>query len=221
MSYLDDFCDRTHRFMLHNIVYSIIPKETHGRLEAVVEPRDPPLTIQNIDPGRRNGVTAGGVYKLRIKNDFGPRGMPIYHCGYEQNQSIHLMLGDQARWMFTPIMDGCTFGIGSQNAGQGGAVRVAHCNRSDAGHGIRYGDNPGSIEEAQQAQLLAQRILTRQDVGQNSTLIEPDIYRGMDFSKKATVFGFLDDRDIWSFMALSYTMAPCRHYGLIDYSWAT
>lgn len=213
MSYLDDFCDHTLTFLRQNVVYVIVAKETNGRVQLVVEPRDPPMACDNIAAGVANGIVAGGVYKLRSKRDTDPRGLNAYFCGYEQNKTIALTLGNDVDWMFTVTMDGCTFGVGSQVPG--GAVRVAHANNGKmANPDIKLGGLSG-----REAQRRAQEILVTSHIGPDGMLIEPDSYMGNDFSLKATTFAFRLPAQTWTFKSLSYRLGQgsALHAGINDY----
>ncbi len=217
MPYLDDFCDNTLAFLTRNIVYVIIPKETMGVIDVVVEPREPATTIANIPVGGFGAPVEGGVYKLRKKSAADARGLRVYFCGYEQNSTKSLMLGNDANWMFTATMDGCTFGAGSQ-AGADGAVRVAHANNAKvAAPGVLVGSGGGVGGRAAQGRIQA--MLATSHVGPGGLLIEPDTYQGADQGMKATTFGHHAAGGVWSFKALSYRIAGTTwtHGGVIAY----
>ncbi len=217
MAYLDDFCDNTLAFLTRNIVYVIVSKETLGLVDVTVEPRDPATTIANIPVGAFGGAAEGGVYKLRKKTANDARGLRVYFCGYEQNKTIPLMLGNDANWMFTVTMNGCTFGVGSQ-AGADGAVRVAHANNAkQMKPGISVGPDGGVTGRAAQARVQA--MYATSHVGPGGLLIEPDTYQGADQGMEATTFGHHPTGGAWSFKALTYRKGGTTwtHGGVIVY----
>lgn len=217
MPYLDDFCDNTLAFLTRNIVYVIVTKETLGLVDVTVEPRDAATTIANIPVGAFGGAAEGGVYKLRKKTPNDARGLRVYFCGYERNKTIPLMLGNDANWMFTVTMTGCTFGVGSQ-AGADGAVRVAHANSAtQAKPGVVIG--PGGGVTGLDAQARMQAIYATSHVGPGGLLIEPDTYRGADEGIEVTTFGHHAPGGVWSFKALRYRKggAIWTHGGVISY----
>lgn len=55
-----------------------------------------------------------------------------YWCPYESNDVQQVTLGNQADYMFTAKMDGCTFGVGSANPD--GSRTVCHANVGGKGH---------------------------------------------------------------------------------------
>lgn len=215
MAYIDDFCDNTLAFMRQNIVYVILPVTTTGVVEVVVEPRVPAATVSNIPVGVVGGIVAGGVYKMRRRAATDARGLTVYFCPYDQNKSKPLMIGNDALWMFTVTMDGCTFGVGSQGVGAAGNVRVVHSNNaSQADPKITVAGVSGRA-----AQGRIQAMFARSHVGPDAMLIEPATYMGNDFGKKSTTFGAHANGAAWSFKALTYRQAGnvFTHGGIVDY----
>ncbi|WP_426169332.1 hypothetical protein [Sandarakinorhabdus sp. DWP1-3-1] len=215
MAYLDDFCNNTLQFMQQNVVYVILPHDTTGIVEVVVEPRVPAATISNIAVGVVGGVVAGGVYKMRRRAATDTNGLNVYFCPYSNNSTKPLMLGNGALWMFTATMDGCTFGVGSQGPGSNGNVRVCHANNaSQARPDIVFGGDTGRA-----AQGRMQAMFARSHVGPDGMLIEPASYMGDDFGQKATTFGTHAHGAAWGFRALTYRQAGnvFTHGGIVDY----
>lgn len=220
MAYLDDFIDNTLAFLQQNIVYVLVPKETNGLIDVAIAPRGVATTISNIPAGVVGGVSAGGVYSLRPRVATDARAMTVYFCGYEQNTTVALTLGNAALWMFTATMDGCTFGAGSQGPNSNGAVRVAHANNSRMGNpqaGITTATDGAMV--GRPAQRWGQKLHVTSHTGPPSILIEPDSYMGGNFDQKATTFGYHAAGGAWTFKALSYRQGGnvWMHGGVIDY----
>ena len=123
------------------------------------------------------------------------------------------MLGNDADFMFTPTMDGCTFGVGSQ-AGTGD-VRVAHANNGRmANPMLTVGGDSGRA-----AQKRVQAMMATSYIGPGGFLIEPDNYMGANLDMKATTFGYHDNGGDWTFKSLAYRFGggQALHGGVINF----
>ncbi len=108
---------------------------------------------------------------------FGAPTFPAYWCPYEANNCKHTYLRNDASYMFTAKMDGCTFAVGSQLPG-GAGVFVAHANLGGKG--------------TEQHDLIASKVMFRGDAGKK--MLHPSAYKfssGEGWSTQATTFGFL------------------------------
>jgi len=59
--------------------------------------------------------------------------VPIFWLGYKDNDTVRAMLNNRSRLMFTANMDGCSLGVGSQDAA--GGCLVSHANSKISGGG--------------------------------------------------------------------------------------
>jgi hypothetical protein len=83
-------------------------------------------TDQGCFSGFSGESTAVGVKAIMAAGPGEEGAFPAFICNYEQNQVHQQTLGNDPRFMFTPTMNGCTFGIGSPAEG---ALIVTHANR--------------------------------------------------------------------------------------------
>ena len=74
--------------------------------------------------GMRYELDQPGKYKLVAGTDFN-----AYWCPYASDTVNRVTLAGAADYMFTPTMNGCSFGIGI--AAPDGSVRVAHANTTE------------------------------------------------------------------------------------------
>jgi len=181
------------------------------------------VTMGNMDPGvkavsliefsdaagKLHGKTLT-VYKLveREKNDLGA-GFLAYWCPYK-NDSIHsVMLGNMAKFMFTPQMDGCSLGIGTQS---NGVCRVAHVNTAKYGEDL---EGSLGVDAARGEQRKLQKNLLIGELGKNVQIVSPDTYmRDADNSLclKATTFGFHNVNYDWRIYTQRYWKPPGNDY---------
>jgi hypothetical protein len=154
--------------------------------------------------GKKHGVDVP-VFTLRrwVATDPADQGFYAYWCPYDQNQTFICMLGNGARFMFTATMDGCSFGVGSQN---GGSCRVAHANKG--GHGGALESAGLSVEDAREQQRLTQRNMLWSALGDSSIrIIQPGDYMAdIDGAKvlKSTTFGVHNLGRPWKFYTQRY-----------------
>jgi hypothetical protein len=136
------------------------------------------------------GKTVGAVYRL-VRDDNAVEGINAYFCPYKKGETNWVTLGTAAHYMFTPQMDGCTFGIGNDAKG---AVIAGHANSADVGSkwAEDYGKDAGlARQRAAQLNILRYKIKT------NGHYIEPEQYM-VDEASRATTFGVLR-QDGWKF----------------------
>jgi hypothetical protein len=191
MAYDQQFQADPHAFMQNNIVYVAFANDTAGLQELAIQPRDPPTAVSN-KPGYN-------VYMLRKARASDAYRLLAYVCPYNLNSVQAEMLGNQALYCFTPQMDGCTFGVGSQ---ANGVVRVTHVNTNRAGASAG-----GDLNDHRTQQRKLQRNLALSKVGRNATLIEPDTYMdegGQPYSLKATTYGRHAAFGAWTFHSQRY-----------------
>lgn len=85
-------------------------------------------------PDRAKGSQLGRkmpVYQIIPASKPGPGTIRAYWCPYAQNNTLGVMVGGAADFMFTATMDGCTLGVGSTNAD--GSCMVYHANNASFG----------------------------------------------------------------------------------------
>ncbi len=158
----------------------------------------------------------GGAFYLRKAADSvaDTEKRTIFFVPYAQNKLCGTILGNQAQWVFTATMDGCSFGIGSQPGD--GTVMVVHANASRSAGGGGGRDQ----QVRMQARLLESTFSVRQDalsgvIGPSSYMVEPGGQDSVGTNRlRSTTFG----RRVhgrWQFYTLRYrvsggAMAP--HY---------
>ena len=167
---------------------------------------DKVLRFRIVPAGHRAVFPTGGlVYQLLPARVNDHPVIRAYFCPYTAEATCYTVLGTAASFMFTEMMDGCTFGIGSD--GGDGTVRIGHANYSI------IGQKWDKVNQGPQRQASAQREVLKYNLGLDSTLIHPESY--IDFNRPyhqvATVFGILGDFRNWSFYAQKYidNMVPC------------
>ncbi|HEX7760175.1 MAG TPA: hypothetical protein VF459_11780 [Caulobacteraceae bacterium] len=192
----NDFRNDPLGFMQNNVVYVTIPNDTTGLVDLTIELRNPAAVVSN-KPGYN-------VFRLRLAKNTDQAPLRAYVCPYQQDTIQGIMLGNQAQWCFTPTMDGCTFGIGSQGPGTNGTVLVSHVNTNRSGQAV--GEAAG-LDGHRQQQRKMQRNLVRSQVGMDAVLIEPDTYmtEGGEANKlKSTTFGSHAANGPWTFHTQRY-----------------
>ena len=128
----------------------------------------------------------GGSGKLE-KDSFS-----AYWCPYETDKVRWIALADQADFMFTAKMDGCSFGIGIPAAD--GTVVVAHANTT-SGVQDAIGNHLREKGDAQQKQLESAMTKAHTEL---FDFLAPTSYR--PFSANSTIFGIRDGTTgTWTF----------------------
>jgi hypothetical protein len=200
-----DFCDDPLAFMAQHIVIADYVPSKPGKTFVQIGVDD--MTSQGWTVA--SGPTGAKVFRLYTRPDNYSPSISAYICPYGNNEVNTITLGNDCLWMFTALMDGCTFGVGSQGTGANGTVRVAHVNSTDA---TKY--QPKDI--GQEAQAKLQRNLTKTQVGRDGSLIEPADYKPMaDGSTvmQSTTFGTHPLGKAWSFYTQTYTwIAPVGNH---------
>jgi hypothetical protein len=201
MSPEEEFCNDPLAFMASNIVIADTVPGKPGK--DIVQIGVDDMTPQNWTVA--SGPANAKVFRLATRPDNYSPSIAAYICPYGNNEANAMTLGNDALWMFTALMDGCTFGVGSQGRGTDGAVRVAHVNATDA-------TKKQPIDIGREAQAKLQRNLTKTKVGMDGTLIEPSDYRPMPDGTNvmlSTTFGTHPLGRAWSFYTQTYTwIAP-------------
>lgn len=148
MTAISDFVANPRHFLRHNILRSRWAGSTLNPERSV---KFELKTFQGTDLATGNPINAYEIVPLfrnQAANAWTTPGarnttyLPVYFCPYSDNESHSIVLGDNADFMFTTNMDGCTFGIGS--ATPTGARRVAHINLRDHG-ALSHADQRGTL----------------------------------------------------------------------------
>lgn len=64
----------------------------------------------------------------------GEPGFDAFYCPYEDDTALGVVVGPGATFMFTPLQNGCSLGIGS--AGPDGSRLVFHANKRNVAHNV-------------------------------------------------------------------------------------
>ena len=147
--------------------------------------------------GQKPGSAAVPVYAL-VNTDNKSAGFDAYICDYEQGSTKYVVLGNNADFMFTITMNGCTFGIGMP--APSGEVIVCHSNTSK-GFG---GKTPPDV----QAQL--QRVQVEQVLPEGGLILEPANYRTIG-KEQSTTFG-IRRNGAWEFWMHTYLYSGNQTY---------
>lgn len=144
----------------------------------------------------KNG-RAKNLYRLDPARDGAPGDrVRAYWCPYEHNRTRYTTLTLDADYMFTAMMDGCTFGVG--HAASDGSVTVTHANAQN----MDQRGNHAPMIQAQKDSTLAR-------LGPRAKLFEPTAYRSRGYLWKknydvsALTFGVKEGRK-WVFYSHRY-----------------
>lgn len=207
----NDFITRTDEFMAANLVvlnFQPDPNRPTGpKMDGVH-----PMTL--VASGQCQDAHGGAIDKWRIERpdayNGGPNGPTVfqaYWCSYSPDE-LHLQVVESAAdLMFTPRMDGCSFGVGA--ATPSGARFVGHANVSRAS-----ADQVGfdAQQDAQNTQLT--RAIGHLDGG-----IDASTYSPLGSGQSGVTYGVRDtDSGAWSFHTLVYSGngVNARHLGIQD-----
>jgi hypothetical protein len=196
MADVDDFVADPETFMQRNIVQvtEVDPD--------LVDTQPVRVTLHDTGLKLMNKV-GGKLFELYITKTVGPTSLRAYFCPYKNDNAYFVMLGNDADFMFTPQMAGCTFGIGSQYQG---SCRVGHVNLvSIRGDWDKEDDKRERMYEAQRAFLR-----NRLNIGSNR-MVDPDVYRGGGRDQSATTYG-VRANGAWTFKTLRYRKAGSKTY---------
>ena len=198
-----EFCAAPEAFMKKNVVLQTVPNGTRGLVDVVVVEGGGGGVVENIPTGR--------VCIMRLRREGDRYSMPAYFCPYQQNsyKDQTTMLGNEALFMFTPTMDGCTLGVGSY--GGPGVVQVMHANTSRAG----LAAEAWGLDEARAQQRKLQKNLLISELGQGVQTIAPDQYMvepSGAFGYKSTTFGVHGLGGAWEFYVLKWMKLSAKVY---------
>lgn len=140
----------------------------------------------------------GKVYDLYVTSKPATQHLDAYFCPYANDASYFITLSNKAKFMFTPKMDGCSFGVGNQGAK--GAVRVGHVNFT----ALQSDWREEGYEAGRDRMYQAQRNFLGNRLGNAAQVVDPADYRGNQGTDAATTFGALGS-DKWSFYTLRYS----------------
>ncbi|MBB5018269.1 hypothetical protein HNQ59_001557 [Chitinivorax tropicus] len=200
MNYIQAFCDNPKAFMeSHIVMVGIAENEMSTLFDISVIDL---TTEEGYKVMNKPGGRVFGLYKVNnVATSTSPR-ISAYWCPFTKNRLKDVTLGNEAKYVFTQPMNGCTFGIGTY-AGNG-VQRVAHVNCANAGNAV--GDL--GIDMARQQQQKLQRNLLISDLGRDVQLIEPTSYRiafdSPNQSFEATTFGQHTLSQPWTFFTHRY-----------------
>src|SRR5262249_4915115 len=98
-----------------------------------------------------------------------------YWCPYKANHQLGVMLEDDAPYMFTAVMDGCSLGIGS--ATRDGSRAVFHANMEKEA-GPMNPEERESVESAINRQVAEQNKLLSHMLVPQGNIVGPEFYGG-------------------------------------------
>jgi hypothetical protein len=152
-----------------------------------------------------------GVFELIYCRDETENTVVAYYCPYEDNEANYVFLGDEAEYMFTPSVSGCTFGIGSRT--DKGGVLVGHANAKKIG-----------TEQGREAQQAAQASLLtgKKGMGDAPRLISPtdynmgipDTYRGTIVGVRRSNYAANSSGKAWLFYTQTFSVPGFGHVRL-------
>lgn len=139
-----------------------------------------------------------GVFGLDDGKWSGGEKFRAFWCHYSSDELHMQVVDNSADYMFTPVMDGCTFGIGTETSN--GARMVGHVNVSRPSS-----DSAGFATQMKQQQDIMGAAIP------SAALLEPSVYSPLGSGQKATTFGLRDRASgKWSFYTQIYTMDLTR-----------
>lgn len=198
MATVADFVADPEAFMASNIVQVTEIDPEHDLLQAQ------PVRVSLHDTGLKIMNKPGGtLFELYVTASTSASTLPAYFCPYKNDNAYFIMLGNGADFMFTPQMAGCTFGIGSQNAG---ACRVGHVNLISIRNDWQdENDKRARMYQAQRA-FLGNRLNITPD-----RMVEPTDYRGVGMDLSSTTYG-VRVNGVWNFKTLRYKKIGTKTY---------
>jgi hypothetical protein len=152
--------------------------------------------------------------------------LSAYWCPYRANHQLGAMLEQDAVYMFTAVMDGCSFGIGS--ATPDGSRAVFHANSAAVGDQARGTDptRQKKVQKGLKAQTKHQAKLLSHMRIEGGNVIDPNFYGGgleqtsgaYTVKYKSTTVGLRTARG-WTFYTLKYRRASrsIEHHGLAPF----
>ena len=173
--------DTTQAYLVDEGV-KILGLEIYSATHVVARKLGKDVPAYKILPASALGATGGATFQS-------------YVCPYNQSYSFGITISDEADFMVTPTMDGCTFGVGSATAS--GARLVYHAN---------CGGN-----KALQANRIQTALPTAKLWDKNDYMEERlgGIYSGFNEYLKSTLVGVRNRASgAWSFHAQVYEWVP-------------
>ncbi len=158
------FCMDPEGFMRENIVMQRIGLSDPGLIAVVV--------YQDTRKKVGNKIGARVCVMAKAKPDQKPA-LPSYWCPYKDNDIKSAMLGDEALFAFTPTMDGCSVGLGSET--DTGAQMLCHVNAKKVG--AEWSQKGADIVTGRARQSASQRAQLVAALGHDATFINPGDYR--------------------------------------------
>ena len=213
----DDFINGPEAFMAANVVKMNVIKGGLRAAGSKAEVKHWAFTEYN---NPVDNLPGANVYVLQDVAVDAPGAFRAYYCPFALDDWQYSMLGNDALFMFTDRMNGCTFGVGSQGAGLAGKVLVCHLNM------VSTSSTGGTAASGEQQQAKVQRgifVGKMKKLGAGpGQIMEPPTYMGgaadQPGKKMATTFGFHARNNPWTFKSLAYRQAGSTHYhdGLKD-----
>ncbi len=144
------------------------------------------------------------ILKIEQSSDPKAKTFKMYFCYYEPDE-VHLLVVDKgANLMFTPTMNGCSFGVGSE--AKGGARMVGHVNESR-----EEATEKGAIKQAENQQAM----LTAALFASKPSIMGPETYTPFGSGLSGTTFGVRDAKtDSWSFYTQVWKRVSASEYYL-------
>jgi hypothetical protein len=190
-----DFAHDPIEFMRSHVV-RCLKMPPGNQLEGKGRSRRQPVLVGAFDLSNR------GVYELIYCRDETENTVAAYYCQYEDDVANYVFLGDEAEYMFTPSVSGCTFGIGSRT--DKGGVLVGHANAK------KVGEAGPEAQQAAQATLLT----SKKGMGDAPQLISPtdynmgvpDTYRGTIVGVRRSDYTANSSGKAWLFYTQTFTV---------------
>jgi hypothetical protein len=200
MSYEQDFASDPKSFMDQHVFVPMFPRPTDiGGSMLTAESGEFTVRVVELPGSRVMNPQTGGSKVFHMSLDISGLGedslLKIYWLPYRPNDFRMGTLTGEHRYMFTPAMNGCTLGFGSQSGS--GACLVTHANNAEIG----TAQGAPAQADAQLRQLHG----VYDDIGK-FTVLEPAAYRidtGGDLNWTACNFGICDGSH-WTFWTAKY-----------------
>jgi hypothetical protein len=204
------FCGNPDHFLRHNIVIQKCPDDPpvdlyeHGVLNVKVVEAPGEFSVANLP---------GGKVCMMIPAKATRPSLPAYWCPYKQNDIRHATLGNDALYMFTPTMDGCSLGVGSPSGN--GVCRVSHVNMGRSATAVSP-DKPTPEARAQQRKMQKNYLISEH--GHGVQILSPAEYQTwdaggeIDNAIKTTTWGLHALGKAWEFYTQSYIKSGSKTY---------
>jgi hypothetical protein len=211
------FAEQPYTFMTNNVVRinitpsSVQAADANAHTGILIRNGDQFLTRVTVRKQANTTVQGanGSVFVLELADTSIPKDEKrrAYFVPYFVDTTCGATLGSGARYMFTPTMDGCSFGVGAQNGNS--SVLVMHSNSATSA--ASYGPmNAGALNQQEKVQriLLNSAFLANNDALTSS--IAPSQYMTLNGGiplgtdkVRSTTFGRLSN-GTWRFYTLRY-----------------